>query len=396
MSVRKIIHLDLDAFFCAVEELSNPQLRGKAFAVGGRPDGRGVVSSCSYPARRFGVHSAMPMARALRLCPELIVISTHFSDYHAASQQVMAILNRVSALVEQVSIDEAYVDVSDLPQSGEEIGRSLQRAVNQELRLPCSLGIASNKLMAKIANNIGKESHRGDSPPNAITVVHAGEEAAFLAPLPVKNLFGVGPKTAARLEEMGFFTIGQMADATSSTLTAAFGKYGFDLARHARGIDDSPVVVEHEVKSISQETTFDKDTSDRKKLIDTLQSLSAQVAYRLRNEGVCALTVRIKLRWPDFRTHTRQITLTQPTDQDGIILAAAIKLFDGLWENGRAVRLIGVGAAQLSEPVQQMSLWDTPTEKEHRLLTAMDELRQRYGKNAIRLGKQIQPGNKKP
>lgn len=393
MRIRKIIHLDLDAFFCAVEELHQPELRGKAFAVGGRPDARGVVSSCSYAARAFGVRSAMPMSRALRLCPELIVIPGNYPAYSQASHQVMDILRRSTALLEQISIDEAFMDLSDLPRDGRQLAEEIQAAIQRECHLPCSLGVATNKLVAKIANDYGKSSHRGSGTyPNAITVVAPGEEAAFLDKLPAQALWGIGPKTGARLAEFGILTIGQLAQAPAGLLEREFGKYGSELALRAKGIDDSPVITEHDVKSISQEITFERDVRDAEKLHHKLRELSEQVGYRLRQDSLTASTVRIKVRWDDFTTLTRQATLSQPTDQDGIIFETAARLFDHLWlPEQKLVRLIGVGTSGLNQHVHQLSLWDTPTEKERRLLDAVDTLRARYGKKIVRRGLEKPP-----
>ncbi|NMC55249.1 MAG: DNA polymerase IV [Chloroflexi bacterium] len=252
MGFRKILHLDLDAFFCAVEELRNPDLVGKAFAVGGAPEQRGVVSSCSYAARQMGVHSAMPMAKALKLCPNLIVVRGNHHDYGFHSERVMAILCDISPLVEQISIDEAFIDVSDLPEDGERIARGLQARIQKETGLPCSIGVASNKLVAKIANNIGKSRHRGITSPRAILVVQPGEEAQFLASLPVKEMWGVGPKTAESLTRMGIHTIGDLAAAPEKLLAQHFGKMGGQLSRSARGLDDRPVEVEYNIKNLSQ------------------------------------------------------------------------------------------------------------------------------------------------
>lgn len=392
--VRKIIHLDLDAFFCSVEELLNPELHGKAFAVGGRPDQRGVISTCSYAARLSGIHSAMPTSRALRLCPNLLLIHSRHGLYGEYSDRVMEILQRMTPLMEQVSIDEAFLDVTDLPQTGLELAKSLQSDIWNELKLPCSIGVASNKLVAKIATNIGKSGHRGITPPMAIKVVPPGEESAFLAPLPVKELWGVGPKMAEKLNGLGIHTIGQLAVIPETNLVGMFGKYGLDLALHARGIDESTVETERDVKSISQEVTYDRDVSDRKALLSMLSKLSAKVAYRLRKHGFCATVVRIKIRWPDFETHTRQTTIQQPTDQDSVIYATAVELFDGIWHAGKPVRLIGVGVAGLSEHIHQFGLWETTTEKEHRLLDALDELRERYGEDAVRKASHIKKGRK--
>ena len=229
--MRKILHLDLDAFFCAVEEQQNPDLVGKAFAVGGRPESRGVVASCSYAARQFGIHSAMPMARAVQLCSDLIIVPNRHGLYRQISHEVMSRLNALTPLVEQISIDEAFLDVSDLPEPAAAIAARLQDTIHQELGLPCSLGVASNKLVAKIANDVGKSQAWSNQPPNAITVVAPGEEAAFLAPLPVRALWGVGPKTADQLAALGLLTIGDIARWSEEDLIRRFGKHGQDLAR---------------------------------------------------------------------------------------------------------------------------------------------------------------------
>jgi DNA polymerase-4 len=396
MSERKILHLDLDAFFCAVEEIRRPELRGKAFAVGGRPNERGVVASCSYAARRFGVHSAMPMGQALRACPELIVIPGDHSAYGAASERVMAFLRDLTPLVEQVSIDEAFMDVSDLPEPAESIARRIQQKIASETGLPCSLGAAENKLVAKIATDVGKAAHSGITPPRAVTVVPPGGAEAFLANLPVRMLWGVGKKTEMRLQGMGIQTIGDLSRTSPAILQQIFGKNGVDLVRHARGIDDSPVVVEHDVKSISQETTFDRDVSDPVRLKEMLREQAAQVAFRLRKGEICGSTIRLKLRWSDFTTLTRQVTLDEPVDQDGVIYNAVESLFDGVWQPGKKVRLIGVGASGLAPRPQQPGLWDTSSERERRLLEAVDELREKYGAKAILPGRTVKSNSGRP
>lgn len=385
-AARKIIHLDLDAFFCAVEEKLNPSLQGKAFAVGGRPEERGVVASCSYAARRYGIRSAMPMARALRLCPQLIITPSQHGKYSQLSRQVMAHLQAITDQVEQISIDEAFLDVSDLPEPAESIARRLQAQVREDPGLPCSLGVASNKLLAKIANDVGKASFRGDGPPYAITVVAPGREAAFLEPLPVETLWGIGPKTAERLDELGIRTIGDLAKRPESQLVRLFGKNGHDLAQRARGIDERPIVTSHEVKSISQETTFAKDIHDAKALEHTIFEQSAGVGKRLRRNRLTGTTVKIKLRWSDFTTLTRQVTLEHATDQDGEIYQAALALFYKAWHPGRPVRLLGVGVSSLREPVRQLSLWDADAEKSRQLQTAIDQLRQRFGQQILLRG----------
>jgi DNA polymerase-4 len=394
---RTILHLDLDAFFCAVEELHDPSLRGKAFAVGGRPEERGVVASCSYAARSFGVRSAMPMSRALRLCPGLLVISHHRGDYGAMSAQVMERLNDLSPLVEQISIDEAFVDLSDLGEDPGRVARRLQKRINDELGLPCSVGVAANKLVAKIATDVGKKSalrlrsvkdaDLRSGPPNAVTVVPPGSEAAFLDPLPADMLWGVGPKTAAHLAEYGIRTVGDIAHRPEADLVRWFGENGRDLARRSRGIDESPVVNEHETKSVSQEVTFARDVRDDKALAGTLRELSAEVGRHLRKAGLAGATVKLKLRWPDFTTLTRQVTLPRSTDQDLEIYATALALLNKVRAKGKAVRLIGVGVSGFRPPSRQLGLWDGDIEKGRKLQGALDELRERYGEKSIRRGR---------
>lgn len=386
---RKILHLDLDAFFCAVEELNDPSLAGKAFAVGGRADQRGVISTCSYAARQFGVHSAMPTGQALKLCPTLLLISGRHGDYGAKSREVMDIVHQLTGLVEQVSVDEAFLDVTDLPQEGETIARKLQADVLAKTGLPCSIGVASNKLVAKVATDTGKARNKGNGYPRAILVVPNGQEAEFLAPLPVKAMWGVGPKMEKALNDAGMRVIGDIPKRTKNELERLFGKYGFELYDHALGIDDRPISLGREVKSMSQETTFAKDSTDPMFLRQTLKDLSAHVGYQLRQEGYCAKVVRLKIRWADFSTHTRQVSLAQPTDQDGVIYSNVEALFKTIWESGKPVRLIGVGGADLVETLHQMSLWETPTEKERRLLDALDDLRERYGKGAVKRGHKL-------
>jgi DNA polymerase-4 len=390
---RKILHLDLDAFFCAVEELHDPALIGKPFAVGGRPESRGVVASCSYPARRLGIHSAMPMSQAVRLCPGLIIVPARHGVYSTVSRQVMALLRALTPLVEQISIDEAFLDVSERPEPAEQIARRLQAAIRSELHLPSSLGVASNKLVAKIANNVGKDRARddrtrGEGPPNAIQVVEPGQEAAFLAPLPCSALWGVGPKTAERLAELGITTIGELAAWPEADLLRRFGKNGYDFARHARGLDDRLVVTEHERKSVSQEITFDRDVSDGEALRRTLREQAAEVSRVLKAKELEGTTVKLKLRWPDFTTISRQVTLPAPTSEYGAIAAAALQLFEREW-GGRAVRLIGVGASGLHAHLRQRTLFEAPDEREERLDEAMRALRARFGSQAIRRASDI-------
>ncbi len=390
---RKIIHLDLDAFFCAVEAQNNPGLRGKPFAVGGRPEKRGVVASCSYEARRFGIRSAMPMSQAVRLCPDLIIVSQHHRDYSKASRKVMAHLNNLTPLVEQLSIDEAFLDVTILRDEAQVIAHHLQSTINDDPGLPCSLGVATNKLVAKVANTIGKAeaSQRKEGTPNAIKIVAPGDEEAFLAPLPVSALWGVGPRTEARLTTLGIHTVGDLAKQPEEEIVRRFGKHGYSLIRQARGIDDREVVTSHETRSISREVTFDRDISDATTLKRVLRRLSEDVGRQTRRSELTGTTIKIKLRWSDFTTLSRQVTLPNPTDQDAEIQNAALSLFLQNWPEGRPVRLLGVGISGFEAPHRQLGLWEDSAAlaDNRRLQSALDELRDRYGDDTIKRGSDL-------
>ena len=390
---RTILHLDLDAFFCAVEETRNPSLRGMAFAVGGKPNERGVVASCSYAARKMGVRSAMPMSRAVRLCPGLVIVPGNHRLYREVSQKVMEILHNTSGLVEQISIDEAFLDVSDIQEDRERLARRLQARIRDELLLPSSIGIASNKLVAKIATEVGKalalkriKAQGLTEPPNAVTVVPYGEEAAFLSPLPADMLWGVGPKTFQKLADLGIHTIGDIAKWPENELIRMFGENGRDLARHAKGIDNRPIETERETKSISQEVTFSVDVRDDKILQKTIREQSSRVALQLRKNELAGSTIKLKIRWPDFTTLTRQTTLNHRTDQEDEIAKAALELMNSVRKPNQAVRLIGVGVSGLGQPIRQLGLWDMDNEKSRRLQEALDELQEKYGKSVIKRG----------
>jgi DNA polymerase IV len=384
---RTILHLDLDAFFCSVEEIQNPALRGKPFAVGGKPNERGVVASCSYPARALGIRSAMPMSRAVRLCGELIIVSSRHSLYREHSEKVMEKLRDVTPLVEQISIDEAFLDISDISQSAPRLARDLQADIRSGLSLPSSIGIATNKLVAKIATEVGKKSNkRKDQPPYGLTIVPAGEEAQFLAPLPADMLWGVGPKTSARLTELGIHTIGDIAAWPEKELVNLFGENGRELWRHAHGIDTRPVTTESETKSISQETTFNVDIGDEKTLEKTLREQARDVARQLRKNDLAGKTVKLKIRWSDFTTLTRQVTLPTSTDSEDEIFRNAVKLMKTVRKLNQPVRLIGVGVSGLGAPIRQLGLWDAGSEKSRKLQEVIDQLQARYGKDVIHKG----------
>lgn len=383
---RTIIHLDLDAFFCAVEELRDPSLRGIPFAVGGSPEGRGVVATCSYAARKFGVHSAMPMARALRLCPELKIVRHHFRDYTDMSRKVMDLLSSYSDMVQPISIDEAFVDISHLPEPGLVYAKQLQTQIRDHLHLPSSLGVASNKLVAKVATNVGKASVKTGNYPFAIQVVPHGQEAAFLAPLPSDALWGIGPKTAERLAGLGIHTVGDIARYPLQDLVRLLGQTGSALHFRAQGIDDSPVHVSHETKSVSHEETFARDVSNEAELMQVLSEQCVSISKQLRKLNLHCSTVAIKIRWPDFSTIGRQLTLPDPTSDPKLIEEAARKLWATHWKAGRKVRLLGVRASNLTPPSFQPKLWDWDPkefEKKERLDTALKTVQERFGAGSL-------------
>lgn len=343
--------MDLDAFYAAVEILEKPELADQPLLIGGRPEHRGVVATASYAARAHGVRSAMPMSRALKLCPNAVVLPPRISDYRVYSRRVMAVLREFTLQVEQVSIDEAYLDLTgviDDWNKAVELAGQIQSRIRTDVELSASLGVATNKLVAKVASDRDK--------PGGLTVVRPGEETSFLAPLPVRVLWGIGPVTATRLAEMGVNTVGELAQQPEDELRARFGRHGPDMARRARGIDARPVVTEHEAKSVSQETTFSRDLADPQALEEKLRKLSKGVARRLKRSELAAGTVAIKLRYADFTTLTRQMTLAVPTDDEGVIYRAALVLLQRVWQRGRPVRLLGVAGRHLVPPAGQLPL----------------------------------------
>jgi DNA polymerase-4 len=393
---RTILHFDLDAFFCAVDEKSNPNLIGIPFAVGGEANQRGVVAACSYPARMFGVRSAMPMGRAKQLCPELIVVPQHRQAYNDYSHRVMGMLLGLTPLVEQLSIDEAFLDVTGIQGDDVSIARDLQTRIRDELELPCSLGVASNKLVAKIANNMGKARKKSPEPPCAIEVVPIGEEAAYLAPLPIRELWGVGPKTAGSLYALNIKTIGDIASQTRDVMVYHFGKNGYDMWRHAQGIDNRPVEPEQETKSVSREITFTNDVQDENELKRVIRIQAEEIARQLRKSQISCKTINIKLRWSDFTTVSRQTTLTHPTQDDKLIAEKALALLDENWIQGKPVRLIGVGVSNLDEAVRQLELWETNETQKNRLLqSTLDDIKERFGDSSVKKGIDIKKRKKR-
>ncbi len=339
---RRIALVDLDAFYASVEEVEDPSLRGKPLLVGGSPEGRGVVMAASYEARRYGCRSAMPMAHALRLCPEAVVLPGRRSLYHEYSQRVMDILRRESPVVQPMSIDEAYVDLTDVSRDmthAEALAHRMQGRIRVEVELPSSIGLARNRMVAKVACETGK--------PNGFVVVPPGAEAAFLAPLPVRKLPGVGPRSAERLNAAGFETLGQVADAPLGTLAALLGSGGALLQRRALGEDASPVSTEREAKSISAEETFASDVGDRGAVLQETERLARRVAESLEESGLLARTVTVKVRYADFTTLTRSQSRPTATADAEAVSTMAVELVTAAWEEGRRVRLVGVGVSNM-------------------------------------------------
>jgi len=371
-----ILHVDLDAFFAAVEQRDRPELRGRPVIVGGDPRARGVVSAASYEARAFGVHSAMPLRTAAALCPAGAFLPVDGAKYRRESRRVMEILGRFTPLLEQVSIDEAFLDVAGSePLFGppEAIARRIRAAVRDEVGLTASVGAATTKLVAKIASDLRK--------PDGLVVVPPGEEAAFLAPLPIRRLWGVGEQTRVVLAEHGVRTIGDLAELPVDVLVRRLGAHGATLHDRARGIDPSPVTGDVAAKSVSHEHTFDVDTTDAEVIERTLLALAEGVASRLRAGGVRASTIAVKVRDSGFNTVTRQRTLPEPTDLADPIFRAALELVRPE-VRGRRIRLLGVGAHGLGEPAQ-MSLFATEDPRRRKAVEAQDEIRRKYGSRAL-------------
>lgn len=376
MKQRAIIHADLDAFYASVEVLDDPSLRGKPVIVGGAPGERGVVSAASYEARRYGVHSAMPLRTAARRCPHGVFLPGRPERYRELSERVMAIFADYTPLVEPISLDEAFLDVSGSAAAfgdGATIAGLIKERVRAEIGLVVSVGVATNKLCAKVASDLRK--------PDALVVVPPGQERAFLAPLPIRRLWGVGPQAQAALADYGVTTIGQLAALSADTLHRRFGRHGDDLAARARGVDRAPVESFRAPKSVGHEHTFSADTADVGRLESTLLDLAESVASRLRRHGMVAGAVQLKLRYEGFETLTRQAPLPSQTHEAETLYHAAGDLLRRTLVAGRGVRLIGVTAISLAE-AQQLTLFDG-TPRNDRLTRSIDLVRQRFGDRAI-------------
>lgn len=382
---RAILHVDMDAFFASVEQLDHPQLRGLPVVVG-REEERGVVAAASYEARRYGVRSAMPSAQARRLCPQAIWAPPRFGRYKELSNAACALFSTFTPHVERVSIDEAYLDVTPSrhrPVHPATVAEQLQERVD-DLGLSCSVGVATSKTVAKIASDRDK--------PHGITVVQPGTEAAFLAPLPVQAMPGIGSATAETLREAGIRTLGDLASLDAASAKGLLGRSGPLLAARACGIDDRPVAQNQDVKSVSNERTFSTDVRDRAQIERELRGLVDTVSSRLRTKGLRGRTLTVKLRHADFTTRTVSRTLEEPVDLASDMLPVALALLDSAWAAGTGLRLLGFGVSGFGHPCVQLELFDVSDADRRARLQALaesiDAVRSRFGQDAIGFGPQ--------
>jgi DNA polymerase IV len=392
-TARTIFHVDMDAFFVSVEELYDPSLKGKPVVVGGQRDERGVVSAASYAARKFGVHSAMPLRTAAKLCPQAIFVNGHMDRYREYSQKVHEVLGHFSPLVEMASVDEAYLDMTGTERLHGRPLRSahqLHAAMKSSTQLNCSIGIGTSRLVAKVSSAKAK--------PNGVLWVLPGEEAKFLSPLAVGDIPGVGKVMEKNLHAIGIQKVGDLARLEDRDLEHRFGKWGLALAGKSRGEDaggwfDSEVGDSVDAKSISHEHTFNDDTSDAEQMQSTLMRLSEMVGRRLREGGYFARTLQLKLRYKDFTTITRAHSLEQPTQMDNQIFEQARRLFFANWKPGAPVRLLGVQASNFESGSDQLDLLE-PTQQQRwqKALAAADHLRDKFGESAIGLARGMKGG----
>jgi len=384
---RCIFHIDLDAFFVSVEQVLNPQLKGKPVIVGGDPEHRGVVASASYEARPFGIHSGMPSSKARRLCPQAIFIRANFSRYRDASTRFMEILADFSPDIEPLGLDEAYLDVTGCEEpydSPRQLALAIKERIHKELKITASVGIATCKVVAKIASDLCK--------PDGLLEIAPGEEQAFLNPLPVARLPGVGKKTEQALKEMGVTTIGELASLPLDMIKRQFGATGAVLHSYARGIDDREVEAPSEAKSISQQLTFARDTREHNFLEANLHNLCQEVCQELRSQNKSAKCVAIRLRYADFKTITRQVILKEASDVTQVVFATAQQLLTkALAQQEKPIRLIGIRISSLIGEGKQIPMFDSGMEKPEHLDKAIDKIRSKYGSTAIKTGNGIFP-----
>jgi DNA polymerase-4 len=386
---RCILHIDLDAFFASVEQVLNPKLRGRPVVVGGDPERRGVVASASYEARPFGIHSGMPSSKARRLCPKAVFLPTHFSLYEDASAKFMRILGDFSPRIEPLGFDEAYLDVTGCEEpygSPRQLALAMKERIYRELKITASVGVATCKVVAKVASDICK--------PDGLLEIAPGGEQAFLNPLPIAKLPGVGKKMEQSFKELGVSTIGALAGLPLDTVKRRLGATGAVLHSYARGIDDREVEPPGEAKSISQEITFAQDTVDHNFLEANLHNLCQDVCQNLRGRNRRAKCVAIKLRYADFETVTRQVTLQEASDVTRVVFTMAHQLLSkALAQQGRPVRLIGIRISNLVSEGRQLTMFDSVAKKPEYLDEAIDKIRGKYGSTAIRTGNGISCSN---
>ncbi|NNF52594.1 MAG: DNA polymerase IV [Gammaproteobacteria bacterium] len=380
---RRIIHIDMDAFYASIEQRDNPELRGCPVVVGGSGK-RGVVAAASYEVREFGVRSAMPSTEAKRRCPDAVFIKPRMSHYQAVSSQIFRIFRGYTPLVEGLSLDEAFLDVTDSQKAqgdAESIGRTIKQDIMEATALTASVGIAPNKLVAKIASDLDK--------PDGFVVVSDEQIQAVLDPLPVRRLSGIGQRADQRLEKLGIRTLGQLRQASASQLRGAFGRYAESMRRRASGIDDRKVVADSADKSISHEETFDQDTADHSELTARLSRMADAVSSRLRKRNLVAATVVIKLRAADFSTFTRQQPMRPPGDHSAVIYRLAKELLERwLAQNpGKRLRLLGAGVTDLGA-AEQLDLFETPGE-ESNMDDTVDAIRDKFGSGALKRGRSL-------
>ncbi len=384
---RSILHVDMDAFFASVEQLDNPALRGRPVLVG--HDGpRGVVAAASYEARKFGCHSAQPMAVAKRNCPQAAIVPGRYWRYREISERVFAIFERYTPEIEPLSIDEAFLDVTGSLRAlgpDERIAREIRAAVSAEIGLTCSVGVAPNKFLAKLASDMNK--------PDGLTIIRAEDVDKVLPPLPVGKLWGIGPKTASRLADFNLRTVADLRRLTEPELAGLFGSDGDQYYRLVHGLDDRPVTPDSQAKSIGQEETFETDVAERDELRTILFSHAEEVGRRLRKNGLRARAIWVKIRFGDFKTITRQSTFKEPTDSTTALFEAARELFDA-WASRefQPVRLIGMAGKNLVAGQDQLPLFpDAQAEKQRKLDSVVDQINQRVGKGAVRRGRGLSP-----
>ncbi|MCD6083452.1 DNA polymerase IV [Candidatus Aerophobetes bacterium] len=379
--MRFIVHIDMDAFFASVEKLDNPDLKDKPVIVGGLGK-RGVVATASYEARRYGIKSAMPILKARKLCPDGIYLPPRFERYREISKKIQQILLSYTPKIEPISLDEAFLDLTETVDNFDLAvakAAKIQIEIKEKLGLTCSVGVAPNKFLAKLASDMRK--------PNGFTVIRKEEIEDVLRDLPISRMWGVGRITEKKLNDMGVKTIGELKKIPKSRLKDAFGKQGENLYRLARGIDESPVEPYHPVKSISQEMTFDEDIKDSEKIKLYIARLSEEVGEALRKKGLRARTVKIKVRFSDFTTITRQLSFGIPTSSTAVIRSLARKLFEEKVAGNKKVRLIGVGVSNLTGKKEgQLYLFPKAEEKLEKIDYLLDMIRERFGKNSIRRG----------